>query len=139
VGVVEGSLVGGLVEELGGVVAGGLCVGEGGGEGSPGGVVEDLIGMGGDGLAYALGMAFGSWLGRAALREGDQGRDCGLVVGGLEVSECAPGRLDLLVVVAGGLPAVDGDHGEDGRVEEHREPGAVAGCGLPGDGVDGAS
>jgi hypothetical protein len=75
------------MEEAGGVVACGFSVGEGGGERGPGGVVEDLVGMGGDGLAYALRMAFGSWLGRAALGESGQGRDCGLVVGGLEIGE----------------------------------------------------
>lgn len=66
-GVVEGSLLGCLVEEVGGVVAGRFGVDEGGGEGGPGGVVEDLVGVGGDGLAYALGVPFSSRSGWAAL------------------------------------------------------------------------
>jgi hypothetical protein len=127
------------MEESGGAVACGFGVREGGGERGPGGVVENLIGIGGDGLAYALGMAFGSWLGWATLGESGQGRDCGLVVDGLEIGECAAGGLDLLIVVAGGLPALNCHEGEDGRVEEHRDGRFVAARWLAGDGVDSAA
>jgi hypothetical protein len=128
-----------LVEEAGGVVAGGFGVGEGGGEGGPVGVVEDLFRVGGDCLADLVGVAFDGGLCRGALGEGGQRCGGGLGVGGLEVDEGLAGGFDLLVVVVGGGPTADGDHGEDRGVQEHRQSGAVAAGRLAGDGADGVA
>jgi hypothetical protein len=64
---------------------------------------------------------------------GGSGQWCrgGVVVDGLQLCKGLVGGGGLLVAVAGGAPALDGDDGEDRRVEEHREPGAVASVGLP--------
>lgn len=111
-------------------MADGFGVGEGGGEGRPGRLHEDLLGVGGDGLAYALGVALGSRLRWSAMGEHGQGCGCSLVVGGLQLGEGAAGGFDLLVVVAGGVPALNCHGGEDGGIEKDGDGRS---------GVDGAS
>jgi hypothetical protein len=71
-GVLQGTLAGGVLEELPGVVVGGLGLGESSGQCRPGGVGEDLLGVVGQGGSYVLGVLFhgaGWWL---ALGQGGQ-------------------------------------------------------------------
>ncbi|MFF8414511.1 hypothetical protein [Streptomyces omiyaensis] len=62
-GVIMSALAEGLVEENGRVVAGCFCVGEDGGEGVPGGVLEDAVGDFGYGPLDVAGVAGVSLLG----------------------------------------------------------------------------
>lgn len=73
VGVVQRTLVGGLLEELFRVVACGLGFGEGGGQCGPGGVVDDLLGVVGHDGADLLSVPFGSGCWWGAPGEGVQG------------------------------------------------------------------
>lgn len=138
-GVVQGPLVGGLLEELLRVVACGFGFGEGSGEGVEGGVFDDLLHVIGHGPAYLADVPVHGLPGRPVLGEGGQGCGCGLFVGGLEVEQGLLGGADLLVVVAEPVPSGGGDDDEDRGVEEHCQGGAVLGRGLAEHGAYGAA
>jgi hypothetical protein len=138
-GVVQGSLVGGLLEEAFGGVACGFGAGEGGGECPPAGVVEDLFGVRRHVCAYVLDMAFDRVGRRCALSQDGQGCCCGLLIGVLQMGQGLAGGRHLLVVTSEVVPAGGGHDDEDGCVEEHREAGAVWGCGFAEHGADSAA
>lgn len=125
-GVVQGALAGGMLEEQLGVVAGGLGFGQGGGQSRPAGVVEDSLSVFGHDHEDPLGVPFhgaGRW---STLGQGGQRLGSSLLVRGLQMDKGLVGGGDLLVVPAGLVPAGCGDDDEDGDVEEHRQPGAAA-------------
>lgn len=116
-----------MLEEQLGIVAGGLGFGQGGGQCRPGGVVEDLLSVFGHDHEDPLGVPFhgaGRWL---ALGQGGQRLGSSLLVDGLQVDQGLVGGGDLLVVLAGLVPAGCGEDDEHGDVEEHRQPGPVTG------------
>jgi hypothetical protein len=123
--IVQGALVGGLLEEQLGVVSCGFGLCERGGEGFEGRVVQDLFRVLGHGPSDDVDVPVDRLLGRSALGEGGQWFGCGLVVGGLEVDKGLVGGGDLLVVVAELVPAGCGDDDEDRGVEKHRQGRAV--------------
>lgn len=82
---VQLSLPGGFLEELVGRVAEGFGVGEKGGEGGPGGVREDAVGVVGHGRSSVVGEDLTARLPRAACFQLGEHRGGGLVGGGLEV------------------------------------------------------
>jgi hypothetical protein len=126
VGVVQGALVCGLLEEPLRIVA--CCLGlcEGCGEGAEGGVFDDLLDMMGRDLVQVANVPVHGLLGWSALRESGQRRGCRLVVSGLEMDQRLMRGGDLLVVLVELVPAGGGDDDEDRRVEEHRQGSAVS-------------
>lgn len=123
--------------ELLGVVASVLGFGEDCGQCGPGRVVEDLLGVVGQDHEDPLGVPFHGACRWLALSQGGQRPGSSLSVGGLEMGQGLVGGGDLLVVPAGLVPAGCGDDDEDGDVEEHRQPGAVAGDRRGAQGSDG--
>ncbi|PNE38981.1 hypothetical protein AOB60_34230 [Streptomyces noursei] len=119
-GAVEFSPGGDVYQEVPGVVAGGFSAGEGGGQGGPGGVGEDAVGVVGDGLSHGVLEAFGglgAWGMSAEVRQDGLG---GLAVALLQVAEGFLGRCCLLLVatlfvpLGSGASQVQGgeDHGD---------------------------
>ena len=99
-GVVEFPLGAHFGQEASGVVAGGLGVGEGCGQGGPSGIGEDPVGVVGEGRAEVLLEAaggVGSWGAAGQVRQDGCG---GLLVARLEVAEGFLGRCGLLFVAA---------------------------------------
>lgn len=66
-----------------------------------------------------------------------QGLDGGGLVGGVQVFGCLAGGFCLLVVVAGVVPVLGCDDGQEQGVEEDREEGSVLGRGFTNDRLDG--
>ncbi|WP_129799008.1 hypothetical protein [Streptomyces sp. F001] len=90
----------GTLEDGGVVVARGFGGSQDCGQGVPGGLGENLLGVGGRDLADCVGVAVDRvWL-RFVSGEGSQGGGGGLVVGGLQVDEGLAGGGDLPIVVA---------------------------------------
>lgn len=79
----EFALSGGFLEELVEFVAAGFGVGEDGGEGLPGGVGEDAVGVIGDGGPDVMGQSSTGLLARLTSGEGVDDRGEGVVGGGV--------------------------------------------------------
>ncbi|PGH48141.1 hypothetical protein CRI70_24905 [Streptomyces sp. Ru87] len=120
-------------------MAGGLGVGERGGQGVPCRVVEDLLGVAGCGFVDVAEEVFGGGLWGLAVGECGQGCCGGLVVGGSQVVEGSAGGGDLLVVVVELVPPGGGEDDQECGVEEHREAGPVPGRGLGTHGAQGSA
>ncbi|TGZ13173.1 hypothetical protein DV517_72570 [Streptomyces sp. S816] len=105
-------------QEASGVVAGGLGLGEGCGQGGPSGVGENPVGVVGVGRADVLLVAAGgcgSWCAAGQVRQDGCG---GLLVASLEVAEGFFGRGCLLFVAALGVPVGGGAGQVDGGEEQ---------------------
>jgi len=116
---------------------------ESGGEGWPGRVGDDPVGVFGQDGAHLLSMAVGSGRAGGAGSEAGQGHCGGLLVGGAKVGEGLFGGGVLLMVLAGVVPAGDGDDDCDGRAQEPGGRAAIVvgvGAGeLPGGVADGVA
>lgn len=137
--IVQSSLIGGLLEELLGVVSCGLGLGECGSEGVEGPVLHHLRRVFGHGPSDDVDVPLDHLLRRSALGQGGQGRGSHLGVSRLEVDHGLMGGSDLLVVVAELVPASGGDDGEDRGVEEHRQGSSVPGGSLAEHGPHGTA
>ncbi|MFB7364705.1 hypothetical protein [Streptomyces hydrogenans] len=92
---------------------------------SQAGVLEDEVGDFGDGLLDVAGVALLGLATGGATGEAVQDENSDLGVGGLDVDEGQLGCRLLLGVLVGVVPMLGEGHGDDGGVQQHRQPGPV--------------
>lgn len=133
------ALSGGLAEELMGFVAACFGVGQDGGQGLPGWVGEDAVGLIGDGGADVVGEQSASSVPRLVAAELGEDRCEGGVGDGLEVGEGSLGGVGLVGVVLCFVPAGGDDRGPDESGEQGGEGAAVGAGSTVGDVAGGAA
>lgn len=103
----------GFLEELVWLVTVCFGIGEDGGEGRPGGVGEDVVGVVGDGGPDVIGQGSAGQVARLTSGEAVDDRDEGVVGGCLEVVQGLAGGFGLVGVVPCLVPAGGDDRGPD--------------------------